>query len=189
MALVITPGAADANSYASLAELNDYLTYRLPVMTLASATDAQKEAALRMACRLLDSLFDWAGTAVDSTQVLTWPRSGMLTRNGFSIATTAIPRELKEAQCEFAAQLYAADRVADNDAAKQGVTSVKAGSVAVTFKDIDESDPESVDMLLRRLSFDLQWASKTVPDAVRQLLVPTWFTAHTIKRPFEFGAM
>lgn len=189
MALIETVGAANANTYATQAELEAYLATRLPTMTLAAASNSVKEAALRMAARLLDASFDWTGTAVDETQALCWPRSGMLTRNGYSIPTTTIPQALKDAQCEFAAQLYAADRVGDNAVAKQGITSVQAGSVQVSFREVSESDPDSVDMLLRRLGSDLQWASNTVPDAVRQLLVASWWRQHTIKRPVEFGAM
>jgi hypothetical protein len=113
----------------------------------------------------------------------------MYTRNGFAIGTTTVPNDLKTAQCEFALMLGAGDRLADNDALKQGITSVKAGSVAVTFKEIDESNRESADIAIRKLEQDLQWASRTVPDSVRQLLVASWYTANTIARPLIFGAM
>lgn len=190
MALVTTSGAADANSYATAADLAAYVLTRPFVPAwYATGTDATKEAALRMAARLLDSLFDWTGSAVDATQALTWPRNGMFTRNGFAIETTTIPTALKEAQCEFALMLAAGDRLADNDALKQGITSVKAGSVAVTFKDTDESSSEAVDNRIRLLEQDMQWASNTVPDAVRQLLVPSWFIANTLKRPLFFEAL
>lgn len=186
MALVTTPGAADADSYATVAEFDTYWAARTPKLTwIATATNDQKEAALRTAAWLLDSLFTWTGTAVDATQALTWPRSGMLNRNGFAIPTTVNPGELKRAQCEFAGQLGAGDRLVDNAALKAGVTSVKAGSVAVSFKEIDESADETI----RRMGSDLFYVSKTVPDAVRQLLVPGWYVEASIKRPFIFGAM
>lgn len=196
MALVTTPGAADADSYATLAEANTYhSTKRYPALSgwaAATATDAVKEAALRLAAILLDRMFEWNGSAVDSTQARVWPRTGMLTRNGFAIPTsgaTSIPTDLKEAQAEFAGQLIQSDRLSDNDAAKKGITSVKAGSVAVTFKDVDVSSAESLDAQLRLMGSELAYLHKTVPDVVRFLLVPSWYRENTIKRPFLFGAM
>jgi hypothetical protein len=132
MALVETPGAANANTYATVAEFKVYRTNRLPtVATVLAAVDAAIEVALICACRSLDANFDWTGAAVDDVQDLNWPRSGMLTKNGFTIGTTVIPQQLKDAQCELAFQMLAGtDLVGDNDALKKGVSSVKAGSVA-----------------------------------------------------------
>lgn len=192
MALVTTPGAANADSYADLTELTAYLASRMPVSTLATATGPQQEAAMRMAARLIDASFDWTGASVDAVQALAFPRTGMFSRNGFAIATSgaaSIAQPLKDAQCEYAAQLYAGDLLSDNAAAKLGITSVKAGSVAVAFKDINESTTESVDILIRRLGFDLRWAGRMVPDIVRALLVHTWFREHSIKRSVMFGAV
>lgn len=190
MSLVATPGAADANSYATLAEFNAYMATRVPALTwFATATDPQKEATLIMGARFLDALFTWTGTAVDAVQDMSWPRNGMLTRNGFAILNTVIPQALKDAQCEFAAQIGAGDRFSDDAAAKSNLSSVKAGSVAVTFQTVDTSTSESVDMIIRRMSSELAYVSKAVPDAVRQLLVASWFEQPSILRPIMFGAM
>lgn len=187
MALVTTPGSATADSYADLTYANQYASERrIPVVTWwTTATDAQKEAALRAAAILLDRLFDWTGAAVDAVQARVWPRDGMATRQGFSIGTTTIPSDLKDAQCEFALQLGAADRMSDNDALKQGITSVKAGSVAVSFgtAGINVSDPASLDAQLRLMTSELSYLAKVVPDAVRWLLTPSWINENTIMRP------
>jgi hypothetical protein len=187
MPLVETPGAEDANTYATLAEFVAYAASRLPVLSwFTAATDAQKEAALMAAARELDACFDWTGAAVDSVQALTWPRSGMLNRNGFAIATTAIPRDLKNAQCEMALQLGASDRLGDNSAFKKGVTSLKAGSVALTFSDVQGSQASSVeaaDIAIRKMQSDLNYASNVVPDEVRRLLVPSWFNQNNVSLP------
>ena len=194
MALVTTAGAANADSYATLTEANTYHTdRRYPALSVwAAATDATKEAALRSAAILLDRMFDWTGGPVDSVQARAWPRTGMVTRNGFEIPSsgaTSIVIDLKEAQAEFAGQLAQSDRMSDNEAAKLGISSVKAGSVAVTFKDTDMSSSESLDNQLRLMGSELAYLHKLVPDAVRFLLVPSWYTEHTIIRPFMFGAM
>ena len=190
MSLDTTPGSPTQDSYATLAEFETYAASRLPALSwFTSATDPQKEAALRAAARELDACFAWTGTAVDDTQALTWPRSGMLTRNGYSIATTAIPNDLKNAQCEFALQLGAGDRLADNDPLKKGITSIKAGSVALTFSDVQgKATKESADVFIRKQQSDLNYVSDVVPAEVRRLLVPSWYTQNSISRPFIFEA-
>lgn len=194
MPLDTTPGAATANSYATLAEFNAYAAARLPALSwFTTATDPQKEAALMAAARELDACFAWTGTAVDDVQALTWPRSGMLTRNGFAIATSgaaSITQPLKDAQCELALQLGASDRLGDNDPLRKGITSLKAGSVALTFSDVQgqQQTREAADVAIRRLQSDLNYASNVVPDEVRRLLVPSWYEQNNISRPVVFEA-
>lgn len=192
MPLTPTSGSDSANTYATLAEYDTYAETRTPsIAAVLAATDDQKEAALVVACRSLDSNFDWTGGAVDATQALTWPRSGMLTRNGFAISTTTVPRELKNAQCELAYQMLitGTDLVSDDDAAKAGVASVKAGSVAVTFQNVDTSTQEAVDMLLRRMGSEFNYLSNAIPGEVRRLLVPSWFNQPTMTRDVIFEAI
>lgn len=190
MALDTTVGGADADSYADLDFLATYVLARAFVPSwYATSTSATKEAAMRQAARMLDALFVWTGSAVDETQALTWPRTGMFTRNGYAIAETVIPADLKKAQCEFALQIGAGDKSADNDAIRDGITSVKAGSVAVTFSDPEKSTREAADIAARLKEYEMQWASRNVPDAVRQLLVASWYTAATVSRPLLFGAL
>lgn len=192
MALIETPGSATANTYATLAEFNAYAVNRVPTLTwFTTATDPQKEAALQAAARELDACFTWTGVAVDDVQALTWPRSGMLTRNGFPIATTVIPVDLKEAQCEMALQLGASDRLGDNSAFKKGITSLKAGSVALSFSDVQgsqNSNIEAADIAIRKKQSDLNYVSDVVPDEVRRLLVPSWFAQPSVKRDIVFEA-
>jgi len=186
MALDPTVGGANANTYATLAEFNDYAAVRVPQLAwFIAASDAEKEAALQAATRALDAYFIWLGTAVDATQALTWPRSGLVSRNGFAIATTAIPRDLKEAQCEFAMQLGSGDRLSDNSAQKKGITSLKAGDVALSFAEAQgNSSYETADVTIRKAQSDLAYLA--APDEVRRLLVPSWFKQGSVKRPFVF---
>lgn len=191
MALITTPGATNANSYATVDEFKAYRTNRLPASAaVLAAIDAAIEIALIVAARSLDANFDWTGAAVDDVQALTWPRTGMLTRNGYSISSTTIPQALKDAQCELAYQLLAGvDLVSDSDASKQNVSSVKAGSVAVSFQTVDTSSEEAVDMFIRRLGSEFNYISNAVPGEVRRLLVPSWYNQPSIMRPILFGAM
>lgn len=188
MSLTTTVGSASADSYASVAEADAYHAARLFVQAWTGADTTTKEAALKMAARLLDVSFVWTGTAVDGTQALCWPRSGMLTRNGYAIATTTVPGELKAAQAEFARQLIVADRSADNDVLKQSISSLRAGPVALTFKLPGEGDLQSRNADVMMAGPEFAWISRVIPDAVSALLVDSWFTRPLLTRPILFGA-
>jgi hypothetical protein len=172
MALVVvaTVGTADANSYVTLDEAKAYCTANLYTTEWDALTDAQRNEAIVMATRLLDAdKWPWTGAAVSPTQALGWPRLGMLSRNGFPVAADAIPRELKDAVSEFARQLAQEDRQADNDIIRQGITSVKAGSVSVGFQK-SSGRSGSNEMPKEEASWIV------IPDLVRAMLPASWKT-------------
>jgi DnaT-like ssDNA binding protein len=166
-----TPGGAAANSYATVAEATDYHASRLYSTSWTNAVNATREAALMMAARLLDaSPKAWTGSASTETQALGWPRTGMLNRNGFAIAVDAVPKELKEAQAEFARQLIDADRTVDNSIINKGISSIKAGSVQIAFENLVTENS----VLVARSVRELNALAAVLPDAVKFLLVPSW---------------
>lgn len=79
-----------------------------------------------------------------------------VTTAGVGGRVTFLPHQLKEATSELAAQLLAVDRTLDNDVILQGIRSIKAGSVAI--------------------SFDNALIAQVIPDAVYNLLVQGWLT-------------
>lgn len=177
--IIATPGAANANSYETELEANDYFDARLPLVPPWDDAD-DPTAALAMATRVLDSMSvarrtlrkgcdcniyytsrRWTGTPATTTQRLAWPRTGMYDANGNAIPSDVIPQALKDAQSELAGQLVIADTTLDNAVGVGGIKSVKAGSVAVTFKD------------------DI--AAHVLPDAVMNLLPPSWFTDELVE--------
>jgi hypothetical protein len=187
--LVETPGASDANTFATVDEFRAFAETRYPQLAwVATATDDMVAAILVMAGRALNGDFDWTGAQVTGTQSMVWPRVGMVDRGGYSIATTVVPVELKNAQCELALQMGNGDLVSDNDALKQGISSVKAGSVAVSFQNVDTSSQDAVDMAIRRLTSEFNYISSEIPGAVRRLLVPSWFNQPTMTRDVVFEA-
>lgn len=169
-----TVGGASANSYETYAEANVYFDGRIPLNPPWVASGL--EAYLITATRLIDSCMSpiktlirgsdgvayyrvsrqWTGQPATSTQRLAWPRIGMFDANGNAIPTDAIPQALKDAESEFAGQLLKGDRSLDNDVIVQGLTSVRAGSVALTFKD--------------------QIMPQVMPDAVLNMMPDSWFT-------------
>lgn len=177
MALVLdaTVGGAASNSYETVVEAQNYFDARLP---LAGWDNADSQAILLvMGTRVLDALAQpfktffpasggtgayyrvrrqWTGAPATTTQRLAWPRTGMLDANGNAIASNVIPQALKDALAELAGQLGGQDRTLDNDVIIQGLTSVKAGSVSLAFK--QEIIPQ------------------VIPDAVYNLMPQSWLT-------------
>jgi hypothetical protein len=113
-AIVATPGAADANSFASVAEYIAYAADRLDPpdgVTVSGGTVTDRETqALLEAARDLDAL-PWPGVSVSGTQRLAFPRyvavnevwrRWALDASGYYVGDAAIPRRLKEAQIELA---------------------------------------------------------------------------------------
>lgn len=190
--LVTTPGAANANSYASWAEYTAYWNLRLFNTAPLAATQANAELGLAWAAALMDALFNWTGTATDNVQAMAWPRVGMFTPNGFALATTVIPQRLKDAQSEYAGILLAGDRTADNPDLKAvgeqvQLTSVRAGSLALTFAGKQFSTLENFDAFVRSINSDLNYLSRAMPDSVRMKLSPSWYKQASLRRPIIFG--
>ena len=181
--IIETPGDPSANTYATIQEANDYFASRLPLPVPWLASGDAEGQALLMAARYIDAMASaltifvppsttggsrgyyrtrpqWTGAAATATQRMAWPRIGMLDRNNNPIDSTIIPLDLKQAQAEFAGQLKGSDTTLNNDTINQGITSVKAGSVSVSFKD--------------------QIMPRVWPDAVWNLLVPSWLTQEVI---------
>lgn len=158
--IVATPGAANANSYVTLAEFDVYLDTLLNnTIVVDATTEENRKRALVQATRVLDAVMCWTGTAASSTQALNWPRSGMLSKNGYAIADNVIPQELKNAQMELARLLMLSDVTAPNDADVQGITKIKAGPVELQFRDEINAKriPDSVFMLLPTSWICLDW--------------------------------
>lgn len=177
MALIDTPGLATSDTYATLAEANAWNAQYVvlhPADPWATATDPTKEAALKLARTFMDAWpLSWTGAAVDAVQALRWPRSGMLTRNGFAVPTagaTSIPVDLKNAQAEFARQLLSADRTADNSLINKSIVGLTAGSVSLNFAELKMDNS----LLVARSVRALNALMAQMPDAVRALLVPSW---------------
>ncbi len=146
MALTATPGASNANSYATLAEATAYAEAHVSGATwlaLEAVDDAgdnngsgvdQQERALQMATRLLDQWYEWCGYTASSTQALLWPRAGVVGPSGYLIANDTIPVLVRDAACELARTLIGSDRTADLDVEVQGLDSLKVGSIEMKFK-------------------------------------------------------
>lgn len=118
-------GLADSNSYASVAEGDDYHASRLRSTDWTNASNSDKQKALAQASRVIDAEVRFRGYKANYAQAMQWPR--ILARDsnlyGAVVAAntagdvfseyfnaTTIPKELREATCELARLLLASDR-------------------------------------------------------------------------------
>lgn len=181
-----TPGAAGANSYATVARAQQYFDMRTPV---AGWDDAEsQDVLLMMATRLIDASLSprrtfvppagggkggyyvnrptWTGSrAAGNASRLAWTRSGMYDRNGIVIPENVFPEELADATAELAGALGTKDTTLDNDLVIQGITALKAGPVSLSFSDAVLSKP--------------------LPESVLDLLVPSWLTLQSIDSLYD----
>lgn len=154
--IVATPGAPDANSYATLAQADAYHEGHPYGDAWAdpAATVEQRSRALVLATRLLDAQVAWQGTPVTAAQALEWPRYGVRNAYGGVVAWSAIPIRIVEATCEYARLLLGRDLTAERETDAAGITRLKAGPVEVQFGSGGSAAPlkmlpDSVRVLLR----------------------------------------
>ena len=132
-----TPGGASANSYVSLDDAETYFSKRLRATVWSgAASDDDKARALIMATADIDANARWdvskTGWRTHSDGALEFPRVSVETRSGDAYyGSEVIPPFLVEMTCEQALAHLVGERTTDADA--RGVTSVKAGEVALSF--------------------------------------------------------
>lgn len=114
--VIATAGAADANSYVTVAEAQAYLDARLNVAAWTNASVDDRERAVITATRLLTPL-PWLGSRTTSAQALAWPRTacpdpdapeGFTGVRGLGYLyydTSVIPVRVKDATCELALEV------------------------------------------------------------------------------------
>lgn len=109
MALIVTPGASDAEAFSSVAEYDAYLLAR----GIANAsTTGDKENALRVGASYLVNQYRdrWIGRRAIETQALPWPRIDgvrgwgypLIDSDGYDIPIDVIPVAIKSANIEAA---------------------------------------------------------------------------------------
>lgn len=167
MSLIVETGEGlpDSNSYAAIADCDEYHRGHLYATDWFAATDDKKEKALRMATRTIDTLMDFNGSRATQSQALCWPRllaedtERALWRSwGFSygfwnedpmqngvwggyLASNAVPAGIRAATCEMARQLLIADRTKEDDT--KGIKSVSLGQGAVSVT-LDPADRKKI---------------------------------------------
>jgi hypothetical protein len=149
--LIATPGASNANSYATVTEADAYHDENLRVTAWSGAVIDDKVRALIMATRLLDAYVEWYGTKLTEAQALAHPLTlDQSVLNGELFVSSTIPTFLKRATAEFAKFLLEKDRIADP--ATLGIKAVGAGPAQVTFDSFGQA--EVIPLVVQRMIQD-----------------------------------
>lgn len=100
MALNATPAATDADSYFTIAEADAYFAAR--GVTTWTGSDDAKSVAARRGTAYIDNAYRnrWLGLRYSQYQALAWPRVNVVDYDGYSIAATTIPPNVKYAAME-----------------------------------------------------------------------------------------
>lgn len=100
MALIVTPGATNADAFASFATVTAYATAKGLTWTVDAVLG---EPAIRRATAYLSNSFTWDGLKVHGRpQALAWPRAGVVDAEGWAVDSATIPQEIVDACCEGA---------------------------------------------------------------------------------------
>ena len=91
-------GATDSNSFVSLVYADTYHSDRGNTAWASFAT-ASRESAIIKGGDYLNNL-NFKGTRYSGDQAMVFPRFGLVDRDGYELSESAIPREVKYAQCE-----------------------------------------------------------------------------------------
>jgi len=142
MAIIVEDGTGkgDANAYASVAHGDAYHEGHLYATAWTAATTPNKEKALVMATRLIDSQYQFAGWKASTAQALQWPRASCLDPDGEDdLPADAVPQAIRDATCELARELLVADRTA----APEG-EGLKYDNTGTTQRGYDKNDTRPV---------------------------------------------
>jgi len=131
MALNATVGAADANSYVTVAEATAYFANRAHAEAWEDLD--QQSQALITASQAIDWHVTWKGQRATGTQSMDWPRVDVLDKVGVEYPPDVIPPDVKTATYEMALASIEADRMADSDLA--GLSEVRAASLMIKTDD------------------------------------------------------
>lgn len=134
-------GAANANSYVTVAEADTYFGDSFGKDLWAPADTATKESLVITASRTLDLYIAWVGEQATDTQSMEWPRSGT------SYEEDEIPSRVKYAVYELAYYMLENNGISFGG---QTVDSVKVGPIAVDFtaRSTDAGIPSFIESML-----------------------------------------
>jgi len=118
MTLITTPGAVDANSYASLVEAVDYVS-TLTFVKGWPSTEAEQEKVLKQAFVKMNTLeYKGRRSASAELQAGAFPRYGLYDADAYPVASNVVPKAVKIGQIELAMWLGKKNRNVDRAPAR-----------------------------------------------------------------------
>ena len=161
MALVITPGAPDAEAYIDVQGTDEYFSKFFPskLAEWQSFQTEEQEASLRSSTKMLDYMVDWKGHPTDITtpQALQHPRIGLTDRMGNVFPDDEILPDVKAANAELALYLLKNGGAGSNESVLKAYSSLKIGS---NFSVNINSDKEAQPIPSYIMTLILPWGSR-----------------------------
>ena len=133
MALIVETGlgVADADSYNTLAQLEQIAADRGWIDWINELVAAKKEAAAREAALYLDTISRYKGRRLKANQGLEFPREGLVDWDGTPI--TGLPSRVRRAHALLARRALAAPLYSDLDRGGRIASESVAGAVSISY--------------------------------------------------------
>jgi hypothetical protein len=132
-------------------DAEDYFAIDPNATAFLALDDADTEAYLAWASRILDQKTRWRGSKTVETSGLRWPRTGVTDKDGNVVGRNVVPQPVKDATCELARFL-----MDYNPAQGQGSDNLKRIAVDVVEIEYQEGTgqydwPSLISQILRPL--------------------------------------
>ncbi len=140
--------AKNVNSYVTVAEADAYFADRLDASAWVAANANTKAKALVTATSNLD-LMSWAGTVLNETQALAFPRLGYFFDPRLGTNTefpSTVPTRIITATCELANYYLNNEGVTLNPLA---TSTIKVGTIEISGARVPSSIPLSINRIVR----------------------------------------
>ena len=150
-------GLANANSYLSLAEANDFFTLNANSGSWADFTDDQKQAGLATATRYIDVSYTYLGEVRNRDQKLVFPRRfPYRTFYGTNIrwhqVNNTVPQDIKDATCVLALSVITNNRLESVDAStNSNIQSIAVDTIRIAYR--NEATAATADETAQATSF------------------------------------
>ena len=122
------------NTYITVAAAGTYFALAIHASAWSSASNTEKEQSLATATRSLDRQ-KWLGDKYEDapTQLLEFPRSGLIDKNGDAVDETTVPQEILDATCEYALGLLNNPALQNDSNTDSNIKKLVAGSAEIEY--------------------------------------------------------
>lgn len=141
-------GLANANAFASRSVVDTILAGTRWATAWIGETDDDRDVLIGEATAWLSRLA-WDGCAKTSTQALAFPRTGLVTRDGYAVPSDSIPAWLQRATALLANYLRQQDVTLFDDNGLEPRTELEVGPVRLTPSSGGASMPNDIAQQLR----------------------------------------
>ncbi|UIS25208.1 virion structural protein [Erythrobacter phage vB_EliS-L02] len=147
-------GVVTANGYATVAEIDEILSYQATSSGGWTPLDETAKGNLIIwASQILDQRVRWEGRKLHETSGLAWPRCGVIDREGFPVDEDVVPTAVKQAVAVLANHLITFNPNEVNENAN--LTMLQADVITLKFDPYADvyKFPDMIGFILRGLGW------------------------------------